>query len=305
VLIVGSIALDDVSTPFGEVTEALGGAAVYSAFAASLCAPVDVVGVVGEDFPEAHLERLRAHGVDTRGVEIVRGGRTFRWGGRYQGDMEEAITHFTALNVFEGFHPVIPDSYRDDEVVFLANIHPALQLEVLRQVRRPRLVLCNTMNYWIQQERELLLEVLQRVDVALMNASEARQLFETESLPKAGVELVRLGLKRAVIKKGEHGVLMFSPDGFFATPAVPLESVLDPTGAGDTFAGGVAGYLARRRTVDEATLRQAVVLGTALASFVVEDFSTRRLEGVDAPQLERRCGRIIQSMAVGPLSLAE
>ena len=305
VLIVGSIALDDVKTPFGEEKGILGGAAVYGALAASLCAPVDIVGVVGEDFPDGHLQRLRARGVDTRGVEVIPGGRTFRWGGEYVGAMEEAETRFTSLNVFESFRPNIPEAYREDPIVFLANIDPELQLAVLDQMKRPRLVLCDTMNYWIKSKREKLLEVLSRVDIALMNATEAKMLMGTVSLPKAGMELVKLGLKRAIIKKGEHGVLMFSDDGFFATPAMPLEEVFDPTGAGDTFAGGFAGYVARAGDLSQEPIRQGVIFGTSLASFVVEDFSTRSLEAVIATALEERCHRLTRAMNVADLKLRD
>ena len=303
VLIVGSVALDDVKTPHGEEKDVLGGSAIYGSLAAACCAPVDVVGVAGEDFPKPCLDRLDARGIDTRGIEIVRGGKTFRWSGEYTGDMEEAITHRTELNVFEHFRPTIPDSYRDDGVVFLANIDPELQLMVLDQVRRPELVMCDTMNYWIETKREALIDVFRRCDVALLNAGEARMLFETDSLPRAAAQLLKLGLKRAVIKKGEHGVLMFSDEGFFAAPAMPLEELCDPTGAGDTFAGGFAGYVARSRKVDEATLRQAVVVGSALASFVVEDFSTRRLEGVNPKALQQRCHHLVRGMSVEQLDM--
>lgn len=303
VLIVGSIALDDIKTPYGEEKEILGGAAVYGSFAASTCAPVDIVGVAGDDLPATHFDKLRRRGVDTSGVEIVPGGRTFRWGGEYVGDMDEAITHFTDLGVFGSFEPKVPEKFRDNEVVFLANIHPAIQLAVLDQVRSPRLVMCDTMNFWIQSERETLMKVLSRVDVALLNAGEARMLFNTKSLPEAGNELIKMGLKRAVIKKGEHGVLMFSESGFYAVPAMPLERVLDPTGAGDSFAGGFSGYVARAGNLSEQTLRQAVVVGSATASFVVEDFSTRRLEDLNLHGLEERCHRLSHAMHVERIAL--
>ncbi|MBI1785883.1 sugar kinase, partial [Candidatus Sumerlaeota bacterium] len=231
------------------------------------------------------------------------GWRTFRWGGEYIGDMDEAATHFTHLNVFESFRPSIPESYRSDEIVFLANIDPELQLLVLDQVRQPKLVLCDTMNFWIQSKRDALMEVIRRVDVMLLNAGEAKMLFNTNSLPRAGAELIDLGLKYAIIKKGEHGVLMFSREGFFSTPAMPLEQVKDPTGAGDTFAGGFSGYVARRGEVTEDTLRQAVVLGSAAASFVVEDLSTRRLEQITTDDLEQRCHRLTRAMSVEALRL--
>jgi sugar/nucleoside kinase (ribokinase family) len=303
VLIVGSIAWDDLKTPFGQVKGVLGGSAIYGSIAASCCAPVDVVGAAGEDYPVEFLDKLNTRGIDTRGVERIKGGKTFHWGGEYVGDMDEAITHFTHLNVFEHFRPTIPEVYRDDAIVFLANIDPELQLSVLDQMRSPELVLCDTMNLWINHKRDALLEVIKRVDVVLMNAGEARLLFDTTSLPRAGAEQLDLGLRYAIIKKGEHGVLMFSRDGFFSTPAMPLERVVDPTGAGDTFAGAFSGYLARCGAADEQTIRQAIVLGSAAASFVVEDFSIRRMESVTVDELEERCRRLTRAMSVEALRL--
>lgn len=303
VLIVGSIGLDDLKTPFGEVKSVLGGSGCHGSIAASTCAPVDIVGIVGEDFPTDAFDRMNKRGIDTRGVEVVAGGKTFRWGGEYVGDMDEAITHFTHLNVFEHFRPTIPESYRDNEVVFLANIDPVLQLTVLDQVRKPKLVMCDTMNYWIQTKRDALLEVLKRVDVVLLNATEAKMLFNTTSLPRAAAEVLDLGVKHAIIKKGEHGVMMFTRDEFFSTPAMPLERVVDPTGAGDSFAGGFSGYIASRGDFSEQTLRQAVVLGSATASYAVEDFSTRRLEAITNNELEQRCHRLTRAMSVDALKL--
>ncbi len=305
VLIVGSIALDDVQTPFGDEEGVLGGAAVFGSISASLCAPVDIVGVVGDDFPEAHFNRLRSRGIDTAGVEVIDGGKTFRWRGRYEGMMEEAITLDTQVNVFSDFRPKIPASFCEDSIVFLANIDPEVQLAVLDQVPDAKLVLCDTMNYWIKSKRDALIEVLKRVDIALMNSTEARMLFDTTSLPKAAASLLDLGLKRAIIKKGEHGVLMFNRDGFFSSPAVPLEEVVDPTGAGDSFAGGFSGFLANAGEISEESMRQAVVVGSCMASFVVEGFSTTRLEEVDAGMLEGRCHSLRGSMNVNRLRIAE
>lgn len=303
VLIVGSIAFDDIQTPLAEEKSIPGGSAFYGSVSASLLAPVDIVGVAGEDYPEALLEKLRARGIDTRGVERAPG-ETFRWGGEYRGDMDEAITHFTHLNVFESFDPKIPDEYRDAEVVFLANIHPSLQLKVLDRMRAPKLVMLDTMNYWIMTARDELMEVIRRADVLLLNAGEARMLFATNSLARAGAEMMELGLRRAIIKKGEHGVLMFSREGFFSTPAMPLEKVYDPTGAGDTFAGAFSGYLARAgKYDDEQTFRQAIVAGSAAASFVVEDFSIRRIEKATREEFEERCARLIGAMNVDPIRL--
>lgn len=297
-LIVGSIGLDDIKTPFGEEKNILGGSAIYGAFAASVCARgVDVVGVAGEDLNPDVFDRLRKRGVDLSGVEIVPGGKTFRWGGEYIGDMDEAITHFTDLNVLMDFNPKIPEAYRDNDILFLANIDPELQISVLDQVRKPRLTLLDTMNYWIINKRDALVEALKRVDVVLLNAGEARMLFGTNSLAVAGAELMKLGVRHAIIKKGEHGVIMFSQSGFFATPAMPLEFVRDPTGAGDSFAGGLCGWLTRG-PIDDAAIRQAIVVGSAVASFVVEDFSTRRVEAITPESLEERCNRLVNAMNV-------
>lgn len=305
VLIVGSIGIDDVQTPFGDEKAIVGGSAVYGSYAASALAPVDMVGVAGEDFPEEEFEKLRDRGVDTKGVEIVPSGKTFRWGGEYVGDMDEAITKFTDLNVLADFDPKIPDSYRANEVVFLANIDPELQLKVLDQVQTPKLVMADTMNFWIDIKRDALIEVLKRVDVIMLNAGEARMLFNTNSLPQAGLKLLELGIKYAIVKKGEHGVVMFSKDKFFSAPAMPLEHVRDPTGAGDTFAGAFAGYLAHAKDQSEETLRQAVLVGSAMASYVVEDFSTRKVATVTSADLHDRCMHLMGAMSVQSLKLVD
>ncbi len=291
VLIIGSIALDDIKTPWHEERGLLGGSAVYGSIAASMFAPVDIVGVVGEDFPAEHLEMLRAHGVDTSGVER-RAGQTFRWGGEYRQNMNDRDTHFTELGVFAEFDPRIPEPWRDSGFVFLANIDPELQLRVLEQVRQPRLVLLDTMNLWINLKRDALIEVIKRVDAILINEDEALMLFQTHSLPEAADRLLELGVSRAIIKKGSHGAQMFSADSTFAVPALPLRKVNDPTGAGDTFAGGVIGYLAAGGTLDESSFRQAIMVGSACASFVVEDFSTRRLAALTPGQIQERCDRL-------------
>ncbi len=296
VLIVGSVAVDDIQTPATEVKNVLGGSAVYGSVAASHFAPVDIVGVAGSDFPGEHIAALHQRGVDTRGLELIPGGKTFHWGGEYVGEMNEAVTHFTELGVFADFKPVIPESYRENDFVFLANIDPELQLQVLEQVKQPKLTLCDSMNLWINIKHEALLEVLQRVDVALLNESEARLLFNTHSLPKAAAELLKLGLKRAIIKKGSHGAQMFSSEGNFAVPAIPLENVVDPTGAGDTFAGGLIGYLASRPTLNEMDFRQAILVGSACASYVVEDFSIRKTAALSKDLIKSRCLRLHESI---------
>ncbi|MBI2844290.1 MAG: sugar kinase [Armatimonadetes bacterium] len=272
VLIVGSVALDSVKTPLCQVEDALGGAAVYSSVAASFFAPVMVVGVVGEDFPEAHLEFLESRSIDTAGIQ-VQPGKSFRWGGSYEYDLNQAHTLFTELNVFQDFRPAIPKAYRSAEFVFLANIDPDLQIEVLDQVENPKLVACDTMNFWIENKRDSLIEVLKRVDVAFLNDAEARQLVGTGSLVKAASEIRGLGPETVVIKKGEHGAMMFCDNVCFAAPSYPLEDVVDPTGAGDSFAGGFIGYLARTRDTREPNIRKAVVYGSTMASHNVQGFS--------------------------------
>ncbi len=277
VLIVGSVALDSVKTPLGQVENALGGAAVYSSVAASFFSPVMIVGVVGEDFPKEHLSYLETRGIDIRGVQI-QPGKSFRWAGTYEYDLNQAHTLSTELNVFETFRPTIPEAYKSAEYVFLANIDPELQLEVLDQVKSPKLVACDTMNFWITSKPEKLKEVLARVDVAFLNDAEARQLVGTGSLVKAAMEIRAMGPKSVVIKKGEHGALTFcDSDRCFAAPSYPLEEVVDPTGAGDTFAGGFIGYLASTGDTSEQNIRKAVVYGSTLASYNVEGFSLDRM----------------------------
>jgi len=288
ILVVGSIALDSIKTPFGEIKEALGGSATYSAYAASFFNPVRLVGVVGEDFPKEHIELLSKRGIQTEGLQITKG-RTFRWQGSYEYDLNEAHTLATELNVFETFRPKIPPAYQNSDYVFLANIDPELQLSVLEQVKSPKLVACDTMNLWIKLKPEALKNVIKRVDFLFINEGEARMFAETSSLIRAGRHLQSWGPKYVIIKKGEHGALMFGQNSFFATPAFPLEEVYDPTGAGDTFAGGFMGYLAKQGgDISEPTLRRAVVFGSVMASFTVEKFSLNRLKDLTPEQLEGR-----------------
>lgn len=287
VLIVGSMALDSVQTPVGQVDAALGGAAVYSGVAATFFAPVRLVGVVGSDFLREHLDFLASRGIDLEGVQ-VEPGQTFRWRGFYDFDLNQAHTLDTQLNVFEGFRPVIPPAYRDTPYVFLANIDPELQLEVLEQVENPRLTLCDTMNFWIESKREALVEVLRRVDVAFMNDAEARQLCRTSSLVKAAAQIMEWGPGTVIVKKGEHGAVMFTRDAHFSAPSYPLTEVRDPTGAGDSFEGGFIGYVASTDDVSEPNLRKAVVYGSTIASFNVEDFSLNRLRALTRGEIEER-----------------
>jgi sugar/nucleoside kinase (ribokinase family) len=301
VLIVGSVALDNIKTPHADHKHLLGGSAVYGSVAASLFAPVDIVGVAGEDFPAEHMATLRERAIDLRGLECVPGGKTFQWGGEYRDDMNEAITHFTDLGVFAEFKPTIPEPYREDAFVFLANIDPELQLSVLDQVRKPLLTLCDSMNLWINIKREPLLEVLRRSDVALLNEGEVKLLFETPSLPRAAEELLKLGVKRAIIKKGSYGAQMFSAEGTFSVPAIPLNHVVDPTGAGDTFAGGLIGYLASCEKLDEMAFRQAVLVGSACASHVVEKFSIHGTAALSKQRVGERCQRLLESIRCEPV----
>ncbi|MFQ6132790.1 MAG: PfkB family carbohydrate kinase [Armatimonadota bacterium] len=301
VLIVGSIALDSVSTPFGRVEEALGGAAVFAGCAASLLAEVRLVGVVGDDFPQEHLDLLAQRGVDLRGVQRVAGGKTFRWRGSYEYDMARANTLATELNVFADFRPEIPAEYRDSDIVFLANIDPELQLSVLEQVERPRLSMCDTMNFWIEGKRDELLEVLSRVDLGLMNDAEVRELTGQPALANAGRAALELGPRYVVIKKGEHGAMLLSEGRYFAAPSYPLATVRDPTGAGDSFAGGLAGFLAHTGDVGEANLRRALVVGTIMASYCCEDFSLEGLRRATREDVRRRYGELRDITAFGEL----
>jgi len=286
-LVVGSVAIDSVETPFGRDDEALGGSALHFTAAASLFARVRLVAVVGEDFPRERLGFLQARDVDLSAL-FTAPGRTFRWKGRYGFDLNEAHTLETHLNVFEGFDPVLPEAHRKAPFVFLANIDPELQSRVLDQVDQPRLVALDTMNFWIQGKRKSLLAALERVDLILLNEGEARMLAEEPNLVRAAHKIRSWGPGGVVIKRGEYGALYFSDGHVFAAPAYPLEAVYDPTGAGDSFAGGLMGYLASTGNVEPDNVRRAVVFGSALASFNVEDFSFRRLERLTYPEVAAR-----------------
>jgi sugar/nucleoside kinase (ribokinase family) len=287
ILVVGSVAYDTVRTPFGEVTEVLGGSAVYFSVAAAFFADVRLVAVVGEDFAEEHLQLLRERGVDLEGLSRVPG-RTFRWRGEYGFDLNEAKTLETHLNVFATFRPRIPPAYRESEVVFLANIDPDLQREVLGQVAAPRLVAADTMNFWIMGKPESLRETLKQVQTLLINDAEARMLAGEPNLVKAARKLLSWGPQSLVIKRGEYGALMFSDGWWFSAPSLPLEQILDPTGAGDSFAGGFLGYLANTGNFSLDNTRKAVIMGSVMASFAVEDFSLNRLTRLTYPEIEAR-----------------
>jgi sugar/nucleoside kinase (ribokinase family) len=286
-LVVGSVGLDTVETRVGKRSEVLGGAASYFSVAASFLAPVRLVAVVGTDFPSAHTELLESRSVDLAGLERVTG-RTFRWSGVYAPDFSTRTTLETQLNVFQDFRPKLPAAWAASDYVFLANIDPVLQLGVLEQAGKPRFVACDTMNFWISGKRPDLVRLLERVDMLLLNDEEARQLSGEANLPAAARAIRRLGPRAVVIKRGDAGALLFHEGGVFSAPAFPIEDVVDPTGAGDSFAGGFMGWLAREGDTSPTTIRTAMILGSVLASFSVEDFSLDRFRRLDLHQIRER-----------------
>lgn len=295
ILVVGSLAYDGIQTPAGRVDRALGGSANYFSLAASLFAKVRVVGVVGEDYAAADEELLRSRGVDLAGLERVKG-KTFFWQGRYEGDLNEAITEKTELNVFENFNPNLPENFRDSEFVFLANIAPELQMQVLSQVRAPKFVGMDTMNFWISSKKDKLIEVLKKVNVVLINEHESEMLTGAANAIAAAPKITAMGPEAVVIKRGEYGFAFYSKtEGYSILPAMPMPEVVDPTGAGDTFAGGFFGHLAklgRKPTV--ADMKEACISGTLLASFTIQDFSVRALAKVTSADLDRRGGEYMK-----------
>jgi sugar/nucleoside kinase (ribokinase family) len=286
-MVVGSIALDSIFTPFGKTADALGGSAVYFSVAGSILHPVQVVGVVGKDYPYEELERLTSRGIDWSGVERAEG-ESFRWKGKYSYDLQSRETLETRLGVFADFQPRIPSAFRSARFLFLGNIDPELQLGVLEQVQQPELVVCDTMNYWIQSKKANLLQLLERVDVLMVNDSEARELSGDWNIHRAGRWILARGPKRVVVKQGEYGALLIEPRRTFYVPAYPLENVFDPTGAGDAFAGGFMAYLARTKSVTEENVRRAMVYGAAMGSYAVEDFGIRGFDRVTLADLESR-----------------
>lgn len=287
ILVVGSLAYDDVRTPLASRDAVLGGAASYFSMAASLYSPVRLVGVIGEDFREDDVRRLRERGIDLGGLERRRG-RSFRWRGSYDFALDTAETINTDLGVFGDWRPNVPPAFRDSELVFLANIHPEIQLATLRQMRRPTAVALDTMNYWIDHARDALIEVIREVDIVSVNEAEARQLCSTFSIVKAAREILALGPRVLVVKRGEHGATLFTRTSSFYAPAYPLEDVVDPTGAGDSFAGGFVGYLAQHGSIDDSGLRRAVLHGTVCASFAVEAFSVDGIAAATPDALDAR-----------------
>lgn len=278
-LVVGSVALDSVYTPFGETADALGGSAVYFSMAGSLLAPVRVVGVIGEDYPVHELEALASRGIDWSGVERAVG-ESFRWKGKYSYDLQSRETLETRLGVFASFNPKLPESYRDARYVFLGNIDPILQMGVLDQIRSPELVVCDTMNYWIQGKRSEVLALLKRVDILMVNDSEARELSGDWNIHRAARWILERGPKRVVIKQGEYGALLMEPGRTFYAPAFPLEEVFDPTGAGDAFAGGFMAYLARTGEITPEAMRRAMVYGATMGSFAVAGFGVKGFDDI-------------------------
>lgn len=303
-LVVGSVAYDTIETPFGRVEEAVGGSAMYFSAAASLFHPVQLVGVVGEDFSSDALDFLRRRDVDLSGLERVPGGRSFRWVGRYTYDLNTAHTLDTQLGVFADFRPTLPPAFRNAEWIFLANIDPELQLDVLSQVEAPRLVACDTMNFWIHGKRDALLELLERVDVLLVNEAEARQLSGDHNLIRAARWIQDRGPGIVVIKKGEHGAILVTRDTIFFAPGYPLEDVFDPTGAGDAFAGGFLGSLARAGGVTPGDLRRAMIYGSAMGSFAVERFGVSRLRDLTMDEVQERV-RMFREMTAFESALTE
>jgi len=288
ILVVGSVAFDSVKTPFGKVEEILGGSGSYFSVAASFFSPVRLVAVVGEDFPKEGLELFRKFSIDIRGLKQVPG-KTFRWVGEYGSSLNEAKTLNTELNVFENFRPQIPRSYQHSDYVFLGNIDPVLQAKVLSQVEKPKFVACDTMNYWIESKPEELKKTLSMVDILIINDSEVRMLTKEYNLTKASRIIAEWGPKILVVKKGEYGVAMYNSGSIFAAPAFPLEELSDPTGAGDSFAGGFVGFLAKSGCIDDESLRKAVIYGSVMASFSVEEFSLNRLKSVTLSEIQDRC----------------
>lgn len=289
-LVVGSVAFDAIETPFGKTDKILGGAATYIGLASSVMGVSSgIVSVVGGDFHQEDLDLLENRGVNIDGIEVVKEGKTFFWSGKYHNDLNTRDTLATEVNVLEHFDPKIPDSMQDSEVLLLGNLHPGVQLSVLEKMnKRPQLVILDTMNFWMDTAWDILLEMISKTDVITINDEEARQLSGEYSLVKAAKKIHEMGPKYVIIKKGEHGALLFHEDRIFAIPALPLEEVFDPTGAGDTFAGGFASYLVKKQSFDFETMKSAIIVGSALASFTVEKFGTERLKEITTKEISDR-----------------
>jgi sugar/nucleoside kinase (ribokinase family) len=295
-VIIGTMAFDAIETPFGKTDRIIGGSATYVAWSASnFYQPIRQVSIVGGDFPKEEFDKLAARGVDFRGVEVVPDGKSFFWSGRYHMDMNRRDTLITDLNVLAQFNPTLPESYQDCEFLMLSNLVPAVQMSIIRQMRkRPKLVVLDTMNFWMETAMADLKDVLRKVDVLLVNDAEARQLSGEYSLPKAAMKIQAMGPKYLVIKKGEHGALLFHDKHIFFAPALPLEEVFDPTGAGDTFAGGFIGHLARTKDISFENMKTAIIVGSAMASFCVEKFGPQRLQSLTKKEIDERMDEFVE-----------
>ncbi|GLB53103.1 sugar kinase [Neptunitalea chrysea] len=292
-LIVGTVAFDAIETPFGKTDKILGGAATYIGLSASNF-KIDscIVSVVGEDFPAEDLEMLKSKNIDISGIEVVKDGKTFFWKGKYHNDLNSRDTLVTELNVLANFKPIVPDHFKDADVVMLGNLHPSVQLSVIEQMeKKPQLIVLDTMNFWMDNTWDELIEVLSKVDVVTINDEEARQLSDEYSLVKAAQKILQMGPSYVVIKKGEHGAMLFDKDNIFFAPALPLEEVFDPTGAGDTFAGGFSGYLANTGDISFSNMKNAIIYGSNLASFCVEKFGTERMTTLTKDDMQERLGQ--------------
>jgi sugar/nucleoside kinase (ribokinase family) len=293
VVVVGTVAFDSIETPFGSAERILGGSASYFALGASFFTPVRIVGVIGQDFPQEYIDLFTARRIDIEGLKKARG-ETFHWRGQYHEDVNIRDTVELHLNVLAGFVPELPDTYRDPEYLFLGNIDPAMQMEVLNQIRRVKLVACDTMDHWIRESGQELRKVLKRIETLVINDSEAKLLSGYNNIVRAARAILKMGPKVVLVKRGEYGVLQFSDSSMFATPAYPLEEVFDPTGAGDSFAGGFLGQLARSADHSQRGIRRAIVYGSVVASFTVEDFGVKRLTSVSLDDIEERYNKFLQ-----------
>ena len=295
-IIIGSVAFDAIETPFGKTDKIVGGAATYAGLAASyFCKEVKIVGVVGDDFHQKDIDTLEKHGIDTEGLQIKQGEKSFFWSGKYHNDMNSRDTLVTELNVLADFDPIIPESYQDCEYLMLANLAPKTQQTVISRLKnRPKLIVMDTMNFWMDIAMDDLLETIKLVDILTINDAEARQLSGEFSLVKAAAKILQMGPQYLIIKKGEHGALLFHKDQVFSAPALPLAEVFDPTGAGDTFAGGFIGYLAKVGTINFNNMKNAIIFGSALASFCVEKFGTERILNLTKEEIEARIKEFVK-----------
>jgi len=285
-VIIGTVALDSIETPFGRVKDALGGSACYASIAASFFSKPGILSIIGKDFPDKHIKFLNDKGINTRG--IIFGDKTFKWQGSYEFDMNEAKTLKTELNSLESYKVEIPEDYKDAKYVFLANIDPELQLDVINAMNNPELIVMDTMNFWIENKCEQVLNTIEKADILVLNDAEARQLFDTPNLVKAAKKALKLNTKAVIIKKGEHGALLFTGKSHFSAPSYPLENLKDPTGCGDSFGGALTGYLAKTQDLSDANLRKAVIYGSVVASYNAEDFSIENLRKINHKDIETR-----------------